>query len=315
MSRPALLPVPWYHRHAWWYAALAAAAAAVVWPQAARVRPAFGLVAAADGRWLLLAALWPLGSHLVAAEKYRLLAWRRLRLWPTLLVQLVALLTSRIVPAGLGGAGANYLYLRRQRHSGAQAAAVVGLNDALGLMGHGLLVAGLLLTGSAGWQQLHPHVSWQPLDWLLLAASGLVVSWLVRRYWSHLRRGLASFWRTLRAFRGRPGRLAGALAASLLITLGYALSLWCSALALHAPLAFGPALMVLTIGIAAGTVTPTPGGLVGAEAGLAAGLLAYRLSLDQAVAITLLYRLVSFWLSLLLGAMVLPLAERRRLLS
>jgi uncharacterized protein (TIRG00374 family) len=63
----------------------------------------------------------------------------------------------------------------------------------------------------------------------------------------------------------------------------------------------------------ASTATPTPGGLVGAEAGLFAGFVAYGVSAPMAGAAVLLYRFVTYWLPLLPGVLALFLARRRRL--
>jgi uncharacterized protein (TIRG00374 family) len=59
--------------------------------------------------------------------------------------------------------------------------------------------------------------------------------------------------------------------------------------------------LVFTIGMIVGTATPTPGGLVGAEAGLTGGLIAYGVQPDMALAAALLYRFLTYWLPLLPG--------------
>ena len=58
-------------------------------------------------------------------------------------------------------------------------------------------------------------------------------------------------------------------------------------------------------------MTPTPGGLGGVEAGLVAGLVAYRVASADALAAVLVYRLVSYWLMLAIGAAAFVIAERR----
>ena len=63
-------------------------------------------------------------------------------------------------------------------------------------------------------------------------------------------------------------------------------------------------------GMLAGTATPTPGGLVGAEAGLFTGFTAYGVSVLDAGAAVLLFRLVTYWLPLFPGLLAL-LAGRK----
>jgi uncharacterized protein (TIRG00374 family) len=70
---------------------------------------------------------------------------------------------------------------------------------------------------------------------------------------------------------------------------------------------------VFTMGVVAGTVTPTPGGLVGAEAGLLAGLVAYGVDASPALAAVLLYRFLTYWLPLVPGFAVFITIRRRYL--
>jgi len=63
----------------------------------------------------------------------------------------------------------------------------------------------------------------------------------------------------------------------------------------------------------ASTATPTPGGLVGAEAGLFAGFVAYGVASPTAGAAVLLYRLVTYCCRLFPGAVALLLARNSKL--
>ena len=72
-----------------------------------------------------------------------------------------------------------------------------------------------------------------------------------------------------------------------------------SAQALDVHLSAQALFMAFSIGTLAGAVTPTPGGLVGAEAGLTAGLAAYGVAPETALAVALLHRFLTYWLPLL----------------
>jgi uncharacterized protein (TIRG00374 family) len=71
--------------------------------------------------------------------------------------------------------------------------------------------------------------------------------------------------------------------------------------------------VIFSLGMLFSTATPTPGGLVGAEAGLFAGFVAYGVSAPNATAAVILFRLVSYWLPLLPGAGALFVARQRKL--
>jgi uncharacterized protein (TIRG00374 family) len=80
------------------------------------------------------------------------------------------------------------------------------------------------------------------------------------------------------------------------------------ALGLSLPLSV--VLVVFTLGVSAGEAVPTPGGLGGFEAGLAAGFVAYGIEPSQALAAAILYRLVSYWLPLAAGLAAFIASER-----
>jgi uncharacterized protein (TIRG00374 family) len=101
----------------------------------------------------------------------------------------------------------------------------------------------------------------------------------------------------------------------MVLTLCYVLCLWAAAAALGVHLSVVAALLVLTLGVGAGSATPTPGGLGGYEAGLVAGLIAYGADSSAALAVALLFRLISYWLTLAAGAVAFAYAQRRGLFS
>lgn len=57
---------------------------------------------------------------------------------------------------------------------------------------------------------------------------------------------------------------------------------------------------------------PTPGGLAGVEAGLVGGFMAYGVTATAAIAIALAFRLVTYWLPIVPGAIALYVSRRQR---
>jgi uncharacterized protein (TIRG00374 family) len=103
------------------------------------------------------------------------------------------------------------------------------------------------------------------------------------------------------SYRNHPLRLGGALLFSLVLTVAHVAALWASSKAVGLDISAWNVFIVFTVGLVVGTVTPTPGGLGGAEAGWVAGLIAYGAAAPLALAAVLLYRLLSYWLPLLPG--------------
>lgn len=265
--------------------------------------------------WLLLAAVGCLLlSYLAAASIYKALSPRRLRLAPTYLVQLASSFAGRVLPAGIGSLGVNYLYLRRRGIASGAAATLVATNNLLGFAGHMAWLVAALVWAPKG---LLPAVTNRlPSGWLVLA--GTIMALVVMAVLYGLRRRIAHFTRGMQQqlgyFRRQPQRLVLGLLASMVLTACNITIVWLAARALGVPLDFTDAVLVLTVGVAAQSATPTPGGLGGAEAGLTAGLVLVGVPLSDAVAAALLFRLVTFWLPLVVGGLAMVFVVRRKLI-
>jgi len=256
-------------------------------------------------------------TYLAAAATYCFLATRRLRYWRTVGMQLAAMFINRLLPGGVGALGANYFYLRHEKHTAGQAGSMVATNNLLGVLGHGLLmlvafaVYGGRLPASPG----HTGESLGMIfEWLVVGTAVMAV--LLVLFGRHrFRRFTTDFLHQLSDYHHRPGRLAAALGSSMTLTMANVLCLYAcaAALGLHIPIV--AALLILTLGVGLGTAVPTPGGLGSFEAGLVAGLVAYRVEPAVALAVALLYRLISYWLALAVGAVAFAVADRRHWFS
>jgi undecaprenyl-diphosphatase len=256
-------------------------------------------------------------SYVAAAGNYCILAFRPLAYGRTLLIQLAGMFVNRLLPAGIGSISVNYLNLRQSRHNGAQAASVVAANNGLGIIGNSLLLVLLLIP-------LHDRLPPMQLghigDLKLIVPVIIVVAailWAVfyTRYRKQLLRNLESFGHQLLAYRHRRRRLFFGLLCSIGLTMSNVLSLWFCILAMHISLPFIAVLIVFSFGMVLGAATPTPGGLGGVEAGLVAGLVAYHVDSAPALAAVLVYRLISYWLPLIAGAIALFISQRHGYLS
>ena len=269
-----------------------------------------------DYGWAVAAVVFTALTYLAGAATYSLLAFKRLRYWRTVIVQLAAMFVNRLLPGGVGALGANYLYLRRQKHSGLQAASIVTLNNLLGVVGHNLLLVGFFVV--SGHLPPAPGHSSQSLTmlitWLVVGLAALAIILIVvgRKRLRHL---VASLRTQLAYYKRRPGRLVAALVSSAALTMANVLCLACCALAVGVHLPIAAAILILTLGVSASTAVPTPGGLGSFEAGLVAGLVAYGVDSGTALAVALLYRLISYWLAVLVGGMAFVFVQRRQWLT
>lgn len=285
----------------------------VVVPQVGAFRSSLSLLKQADGGRVALAALFYLGTGLVSVGIYKALLSPRLPLLRTAVVEYGSSFANRLLPAGAGAVGVNYLYFKKQRYSTSTAVAVVTVNNILGFMGHLLLLAAVFLFAPEVWHSFKVPVNMS--NTVVLAASAavlLLVVWIVSRHiTTKLREVLSKTWAQIAGFRHHPYRLLIALLFSVAITLLNSLSIWASAAALHVDITVMHAIIILAIGVGVGAIIPSPGGLGGAEAGLLVGLVACHVPPDNAVAVAILYRLVSYWLGFAVGAVAFFVAQKR----
>ncbi len=262
--------------------------------------------------WLLTALGCMLATMLVAAAIYGTLALHRLRYLQTLLVEVAAGFVNRILPSGLGSLGLHGVYLYKRKYTVAEATAVVSVNNLLGITAHLSLLLLLVLVQPHTLRMLHVHVA---VKSVVFVAIGFGVLLMAVALVPVVRRRIMRFiYNLLHSFR-KVGlwSVIKAWVLALILTSLYTLILWCSGHAVDVHLSILQMFVVFTIGMFSGTVVPLPGGLVGMEAGLLVGLLAYNVPVTQAGAVVVIFRLVTYWLPILPGVIALFLARRRSL--
>jgi undecaprenyl-diphosphatase len=286
-------------------------------PQIKDLRSSLSLARHADRGWLILAAAFVVITYLFATLSYQLLARHRLKVRRTLLIQISSACANRLLPAGLGGLSLNTAYLYNNKHKLAEASTVAATNNLLGIVGH-LLVLGaalLFLPSSVKFSNSF-HVSRGIYISLIVVIVGLIATILVL---PKIRHWLEDFsWQVIRdigAYGKHPLRLTAALFSSIGLTLCYVLALLTCMLAFGVHLDFTQVLIIFTLGSVVGIATPTPGGLIGIEAGLIAGFVAFGISSPKALAIVLSYRFISYWLPILPGFIALVYVRRRHLIA
>lgn len=294
---------------------LTAAAVYVLLPQFGDFRSSWHLLSHPRTSSTATAVALTFATYAAAAGTYRFLAFKRLMFGRTLLVQLAAMFINRLLPAGIGALGANYLYLRHERHKASQAASIVAINNLLGFLGHGILLAGtLLVLGSPALTTSTRH-GLSPALVIKVAVVSLAILLVLALVFGRQRvaKTLTDIKEQLLSYRHRPWSLVAALATSITLTLCNVLSLVYCLHALGLQLPFAAVLLVFTLGVGSGAAVPTPGGLGGFEAGLAAGFVAYNIDPAPALGVALLYRLVSYWLPLGAGAVAFVVCQRQKL--
>ncbi len=311
-------PKPSLRRWNWrWLVALALLVAAVyiVMRNADVFAHSLRALGSASPVLVLLAVCLTLTMFVAAAGMFQLLALKPLRLRQTALIEFAAAGVNRLLPGGVGGLGVHGLYLYRKKHTPAQATAVVGTNNLLGIGMHLLLLSLLFVIHPGTLAEFTlPHLGAKHLAAACFVLAALLLVGMVPRWRTAIASFLMNVLKSLRFYRAHPNKLGWAAMLAVTVSALYTSILFVLVHSLGLSIGFLPAFIIFSLGVLTATATPTPGGLVGAEAGLFLGFTAYGFTAAQALSATLLFRFITYWLPILPGLVCLALARRKHLL-
>lgn len=237
----------------------------------------------------------------------------RLPLGRTVLAQTAGSFVALATPAGIGPAALNMRYLNRKGVATSTALAVVALMQVSQIVVTVLMLLVLSLTTGTGGLVLLPSTT--ILIALLLVVVAVIVLMLIPPIrvwvWAKIAPTLRQLWPRLSEMLSQPSRLVLGLGGNLLMSLGYVLAFYAALRAFGFSLAIVNTAVIYLVGNTLGALLPTPGGLGGIEGALVAGLSAAGIPVAIATTVTLLFRLVTYWLRIPFGWMAMKSLERR----
>ena len=272
----------------------------------------------ADWEWLLLAGVATVLAWACAATALHGSVLQALPAGRLLATQFAASAANHILPAGVGGNAVNLRFLIRCGLTPTRSAAALTVRG----MASAVVRVALLLALFAAF----PHAldmgrvtPGRPPGVLALAAALAVVGALVALLTvGRVRRALTGFVTTvaadIRALHCRAARATALWAGSLAFPLAQAAGLVAVVRALHAPV---PAMHVAAAYLAASMVAallPTPGGFGSLDVALGLALVTAGTTAVMATSAVLAFRILTVWLPLVPGVLVLAALVRRRVL-
>ena len=288
----------------------------VIAPQLRYFHNSFSTAMGADKTYLSIGIFFVASSYFFAAATYCFLAYFKLNYWRTVLIQVADGFTNRLLPAGAGAIATNIIYLGKGR-SKAKASTIVGLNGFVGFAGHMVMLLGLLFVNSfTGTSKI--NITLPKNYWPLVATISVVILLAVLFRRTLIRaapKNLNSIGQVVSFVILHPKRLTLALTSSMLVTICYSLTLYAVMLALNVHLSYLQAFLVLTVGVGASAITPTPGGIGGVEAGIVASLISLDVAPEQSLSVALVYRTLTYWLPLIPGLIAFRFAVNKRYLE
>jgi glycosyltransferase 2 family protein len=293
------------------------AAAYVLVGQFSRV-DLLGTLGSANPGWFAVAVLGSAVTYFAAAQNLAAFVPKRLHPLRGSLVQLSTAFVGVAMPPTVGHVAVNARYLHKEGVDEGSISAAVALSQLVNIITTVLLLVVIgLLTGS-GLSRFKIAPGGNLVIGLAVIGGVLAVllsvpqtrNKLIGLTWPHLRRA----WPRLLDAASQPARLAISAGANLLLTVAYLVAFIAALRSVGAHPAILPATVVYLAGNAVGMAAPTPGGLGGVEAVLAAGLTAMGIPAAQAISGVLVFRIATFWLPILAGWLSYQWLQRRRIL-
>jgi glycosyltransferase 2 family protein len=255
--------------------------------------------------WFAVALAGSALTYLAAAENLAAFVPKRLSPVRGFLVQLSTAFVGVAMPPTVGHVAVNARYLHREGVDEGTIGVAVALSQLVNVITTVLLMVAFgLLTGSGLSRFKIAPGGDVVIGLAVIAAIAAILiavpqtrAKLIGMVWPHLRRA----WPRLLDALSRPLRLAASSGANLLLTVAYLLAFIAALRAVGAHPAILPAAVVYLAGNTVGSLAPTPGGLGGVEAVLAAGLTAMGIPAAEAISGVLIFRIATFWLPIPAG--------------
>ncbi|MCS0602633.1 lysylphosphatidylglycerol synthase domain-containing protein [Streptomyces sp. LP11] len=306
---------PVRHRRARWQAAAGLAVLLGVLCLAHRYWPALRSgalrLAVADQSWLLAGAAAATGTWAASALAQQGAVLRKLPGPRLVAAQFAASAANHLLPAGLGAGAVNVRFLMRCGLPAARSAAALAVKATAGGAVRLALLA-LLAPVCPGLLRL-PHPS-GTVTAVVLAALALPSLLPLTPWWPRCRRALTAVLADLRALHATPARAAALWGGSLAFAALHALVLISVTRAVALPLAPLQVALLYLAASSAAALLPTPGGIGSLDAALALALTTSGAPGAAVASAVLGYRLLTVWLPLLPGLLVLGVLLRRRAL-
>ena len=277
----------------------------ILLPQLDSLKESIQALKSANTFWVLVAVGIFFSGVLALALQYMVLAIQKLHFKLTLQVECAELFVSRILPSGVGTVALNMYYLMQKKHTAAQAAAVVAANGFSNAIAYSMLII-VGLIGSNFSLGIHHRITANlHMQDLFIAVVVLIIVCALLYRVPIVNRNVKKFFKSLTSslvgYKDKPNAIASAVLLNGAGSLTGILAIYFCAKALSVDLSIPQALLTYTAGNIMASLVPTPGGLGSAEAGIYAGLTLSGLSAVDAISVTMLYRLISYWIPLVPG--------------
>jgi uncharacterized membrane protein YbhN (UPF0104 family) len=262
-------------------------------------------LAGADPGWLLFAATATVSTWACSALAQQGAVAEGLPGARLVAVQFAASAANHLLPAGAGAGAVNLRFLTRCGLSVPRSATALAVKATAGAVSRGALIVVLALAGP-GLLRL------PPVSTVAVAAAVLVAAALGVVLCGPLRRASRAVLADVRAVHRLPGRAAALWGGSLAFASLHSLVVIAVARSLGLPLPPGEVALAYLVASSAAVLLPTPGGIGSLDAALGISLALVGAPGGVAASVVIGYRLLTVWLPLIPGLVVLALLVKRK---
>jgi len=265
-------------------------------------------LAVADQGWLLVGGVAAAATWVCAALAQQGAVVPRLPQGRLVAAQFAAGAANHLLPAGLGAGAVNLRFLMRCGLTAGRAVSALAVKGTAAAVVRAALIVTLLAVCPGVLRMPRSHLA------VLAALFAAVVCVSLLLAWSRCRRALATVLADIRAVHANPSRAAALWGGQLAFAALHALVLIAVAQAVALSLAPARVALLYVAASSAAALLPTPGGLGSLDAALAFALTASGAPGAAAASAVLGYRLLTVWLPLIPGLVVLAVLVRRKAL-
>jgi glycosyltransferase 2 family protein len=276
----------------------------VIIPQLDDLRSSLASLSSANFYWVLIALIIFFLSVPISTFQYMVLVLKPIKFYLTFKVQMATLFVAKLLPQSVGTISLNVYYLLKNDHTASQAAAVMTIDGICSGIAYMFLMIAALLASPLSLSGLGENIDISLnliLFILILLLGAIYLITRLTRIGQRIKKAWADLKQNFKAYKQKPMSIIAGIICNGLSSLTSIFVLWASAQAFGIELSFSGALLAYTFGNIAATLIPTPGGIGAVEAGVYSGLVLVGVDGPDATLITLLYRLITYWIPILPG--------------
>jgi len=251
----------------------------------------------------------------LAAASYIFLSDKPLSFLKTLLVQVVNGFTNRILPSGTGAIATSTSYLKKSGHTVSEAISISVINNLLGFIAFNLV---MLTLGAFSWKNISELLPKLTLNQLLIFLGVFLAAIFIIFRNKKIKRKISKYFhelnKALREIFSSPFSGLMALMANAGITIVHVACLALCVISVGYTLPLSVIALVFMATISAISVSPTPNGLGISELAMSLALQSFGLPPEQALAATLFYRIITFWLPIIPGFVAYKIARSKKII-